>query len=206
MRSKEIKRAIDALGPWTQRYEMEGQFTTNLKISGEPVWEELRRVFYEDLKDVRILEVESNAGYYSIMLSKEGANVTAVESTRKYYLQSKWTQYFFEQLDNKKYPVNFINKSIDKLKFKKMGWFEYVFSDSNLGVSETNKENQRYYIGKLCDITDKIILRIDKELIGYFNSLFLEHEFYMLKRYNGKKFIVLYGRLIKEENGWDPIQ
>jgi len=35
MRSKEIKQAIDNLGPWVQRYEMEAQFTTKSKISGD---------------------------------------------------------------------------------------------------------------------------------------------------------------------------
>jgi hypothetical protein len=175
---------------------MEGQFTTDSKISGEPAWKEIRSVFCEDLKNVRILEVESNAGYYSVMLSKEGADVMAIESNREYHLQSKWTQYFFENFDNKKYPVNFINKSLKQLKFKKMGRFEYVFSDSNLGFSEDNKEKQKAYICKLCNITDKIILRTDKKLIPYFNGLFLEHEFYMLKRYNDERTILLYGRLV----------
>jgi hypothetical protein len=198
MRSKEIKKAIESLGPWKQRYEMEGQFTNNSNDYGQPVWKDLRYIFCEELNEMKILELESNSGYYSIMLSNEGAYVTAVEGNKKQYLQSQWTKYFFEQQHNKKYPVNFINKKPSELKFEKFGWFDYVLSDSSLDFFEGNKEKQKEYISKLCNITDKIIIRPEKNLIGYFNRLFLENEFYMLKRKTMDIPFLLYGRLVRK--------
>jgi len=201
MRSKEIKKAIDGLGPWYQRFEMEGQFTSESKMAGEPVWSGIRRIMREDIKDLDILELWSNAAYYTIMLSKEGANVTAVEPDKKYYIQGRWTQYFFEQYDMKKYPVKFINESPIKINFKTLEWFDYILLSSGFDFME-KKVNKERYISHLCSKTDRIILPTKndsiKNSIGYYNSIFLEHEFYMIRKIVRDIPILLYGTLVKE--------
>ena len=102
MRSREIKKAIDSLAPWYQRYEMDGQWTTDSKISGETTWPDIRSIMDDDLEGMRILDLGANAGYYSIMLSLEGAEVISVEPEPRYFKQLRWTQYYFENKHEKK--------------------------------------------------------------------------------------------------------
>lgn len=199
MRSKEIKKAIDSLGPWYQRFEMEGQFTTESRISGEPIWPEIRSILPEEIDGLNILEIGSNAAYYSAMLVKDGANVTAIEPNKKYFLQGRWTQYFFEQYGDR-YPIEFIHKSIDKIKYEDLGWFDYILLSTGLDLIQPS--NPKRFLLKLFDCTDKLIIITKNDSInnsiGYYNSLFLEHDIYILKRINTKTPILMFGRLVKE--------
>lgn len=199
MRSKEIKKAIDSLGPWYQRFEMEGQFTTESRISGEPVWPDLRSIFPEEIEGINILEIGSNAAYYSAMMVKEGVNVTAIEPNKKYFLQGRWTQYFFEQYGDR-YPIDFINKSIDKISYEELGWFDYILLSTGLDLFQPT--NKKRFLLNLFEHTDKVIIITKNDSvensIGYYNSIFLDHNIYMLKRVNTRTPILMFGRLVKE--------
>ena len=200
MRSKYIKAAIDKLGPWHQKYEMEHQWTTDKTISGEDVWSDIRELMNEDLTGAKILDIGANAAYYSMMLGMEGAIVTAVEPNKRFFSQARWTQYFFEDKYQKKFPVNIINESATDINLKNMGPFDYILA---LNVLHFLGKRQSLYISKMCKYTDKIIIRTRNNKannsVGYYNGEFLKHEFFMLKKILGIMPIMLYGRLIKEE-------
>jgi len=201
MRSKYIKEAIDKLGPWYQRYEMEGQWTTDKKISGEDVWSDIRSLLNEDLHGSRILDIGSNAAYYSMMFGMEGAIVTAIEPDKKFFNQGKWTQYFFEEKHHQKFPVTLLNKSAEELNFKKMGEFDYILALSVIHYIKI--EEQKRIVEKICKASNKIIVTTENDKIinsiGYYNALFLEKEFYMIKKILGKMPVMRYGKLVKED-------
>ncbi|MHA1872608.1 MAG: class I SAM-dependent methyltransferase [Candidatus Heimdallarchaeaceae archaeon] len=215
MRSKYIKQAIDKLGPWYQRFEMDGQWTTDNMLTGEHVWPDIRSLMDEDLKGARILDIGSNAAYYSTMLALEGVDVIAVEPDTMYSKQAKWTQYYFESKHEKKLPITFIKKNVSDLNFRKIGRFDYIlalsviyFIGRQFGGKNSEKAliEQKRVVSEMCNVTDKVVLRTRNKIlynsIAYYNSIFLENEFYMLKRHKAKRPTVLYGRLINDgDNG-----
>ena len=211
MKTKEIKKAIEALGPWNQRYTMGRLYTADSKISGEDVWPDIRSMMDEDLHGARIMDLGSGSGYYSVMLAMEGADVIAVEPNKLYRKQTSWTKYFFEQRWNKEIPLEIVKKSASDIKFLKLKQFDYILALSVIfyigkesgGIySEGAMNEQKRVVSEMCKITDKILVTTENNKIGnsigYHNGLFLENEFYMLKRIMQKRPILLYGRLIKE--------
>jgi hypothetical protein len=197
MRSKDIKKAIDDLGPWYQRYEMEGQFTNKKSIAGEKLWPAIRSMMDGKIKRLKILDLCSNAGYYSVMMALQRAKVTAVEANPKYIKQAKWTKKFFEQQYNKKIPVNFVKSNPAKLNYKKIDRQHYVLLSS--GFKFINKKvNKSKLIENLTSVTDKIIIVSPQNTVAYFNGLFLEHDFFLLRKNIELTPVLLYGRLIKE--------
>ena len=211
MKFKEIKRAIDELGPWYQRYEMDGQWTTDLQRTGEHVWPDIRSLMKEDLKGARILDIGANAAYYSTMLAIEGANVLAVEPKSKWCKQAKWTKHYFEDKHNKELPIKIIKKSASDLNFSKMGRFDYIlaisvlyFIGNHLGgkYSPGALKEQKRVVSEICQQTDKVIVRTRNKVkynsVDYYSSIFLENKFHILKKIKAKRPTVLYGRLIKD--------
>jgi hypothetical protein len=197
MRSKDIKKSIDAFAPWYQRYEMEGQFTNKKAIAGERLWPNIRNMIDGKLKKLKILEICSNAGYYSAMMANQRAIVTAVESNPMYVKQAEWTQHFFEQQYNKKIPVNFVKSNPAKLNYKKIDRQHYVLLSS--GFKFINKKvDKSKLIENLTSVTDKIIIVSPQNKVAYFNGLFLEHDFFLLRKNIELTPVLLYGRLIKE--------
>jgi hypothetical protein len=197
MRSKDIKKSIDTLAPWYQSYEMEGQFTNKKAIAGEILWPNIRNMIDGKLKKLKILELCSNAGYYSVMMSNQRAIVTSVESNPMYVKQAEWTQHFFEQQYNKKIPVNFVKSNPAKLNYKKIDRQHYVLLSS--GFKFINKKvDKSKLIENLTSVTDKIIIVSPQNTVAYFNGLFLEHDFFLLRKNIELTPVLLYGRLIKE--------
>ena len=210
MDKKEIRKAIDKLGPWYQRYNMDGQWTTDNMLTGEHVWPEIRSLMDVDLKGARILDIGANAAYYSTMLSLEGADVTIVEPSALYFKQARWTQHYFEQKHKTKIPMKMIKKTASELDFDDLGWFDYILAISVIyfigrkGKNKYSEEalaEQKRVVSEICKYTDKCIVRTRNKVlhssVGYYTSIFLENDFYLLKRIQAKRPTMLYGRLTK---------
>jgi len=208
MKSKEIRKAINKLGPWYQRYEMGGLYTTDSMISGEPIWEDIRDLMEDDLFDSKILDIGSNAAYYTMMLALEGAIVVAIEPTPLYFKQGKWTKHYFEQKYKQKFPVKLFKKTASELGFLDIDYYDYILAISVIyhignqfgAYTERAMQEQKRVISQLCQMTDRIIIRTRnnriENSISHYNSVFLENEFYMLKKIMRKRPLLLYGRLV----------
>jgi len=211
MKSEEIKRAIDELGPWYQRYEMDGHWTTDLQRTGEHVWPDIRSLMNDDLKGARILDIGANAAYYSTMLALDGASVLAVEPSSRYYKQAKWTKHYFEDKHNKELDIKMIKSTVSDLNISKMGRFDYIlaisvlyFVGNHLGgkYSPGALQEQKRVVREICQACDKVIVRTRNKVkyssVSYYSSIFLENEFHMLKKIKAKRPTILYGRLFKD--------
>jgi len=211
MKKKEIRKAIKSLGPWYQRYQMNGIWTTDEMLTGEHVWPDIRSLMDDDLEDARILDIGSNAGYYSTMLALEGADVISVEPSDLYFKQAEWTKYYFEQEHNKKLSIKLMKKTASELDYFDLGWFDYILAlsviyfigrDSEGKYSEGALKEQKRVIAEICQQTDRVIVRTRNKVkyssVGYYTQVFLENEFYMIKRVRAKRPTVLYGRVFND--------
>jgi len=211
MTSKEIRKVINKLGPWYQRYKMGGIYTTDNMISGEPIWEDIRDLMKDDLYNAKILDIGSNAAYYSMMLALEGAIVVGIEPNPLYFKQGKWTKYYFEQKYKLKFPVMLFNKTASELNLLgvDINYYDYILAISVIyhignqfggAYSPGAMKEQKRVISQLCQMTDRIIVRTRnnrvENSISYYNNIFLENEFYMLKKIIRKRPLLLYGRLV----------
>jgi len=217
MKTKEIMKAINRLGPWYQRYNMEGHWTTDNMLTGQHIWPDIRGLMEDDISETRILDIGANAAYYSTMLALEGANVIAVEPKSLYFKQAKWTKYYFEKLHKRKIPLKLVQKKASELDFQSLGWFDYILAISVIyfmgkpGKEKYSKESlneQKRIVSEICKYTDKVVVRTRNKLeyssVGYYTSLFLENDFYLLRKVTAKRPIMLYGRLIKDgDYGWE---
>ncbi len=216
MKHKQIKKAIEKLSPWCQRYQMDGFYTTEEKISGEDVWPSIRSVMVDDLHGMKILDLSADAAYYSMMLALEGAEVIALQSSKRYFQQAMWTKHYFEEKHGQKFPVTLLKKTASELDYPDMGRFDYVLALSVLSFigsefgekySEGAITEQNRVITELCRLTDKIVVEIENDRlensVAYYNKIFLKHEFYMTKKVILERPIMVYGRLEKHEDyGW----
>lgn len=210
MRIKDINKAIKKLGPWYQRYEMQGKFTTDSNISDVDEWYLIRSLIEEDdLNGLRILDLGSNAGYFSVMMALEGADVIMVEPNPLYIKQTRWTKHFFEQTVNNKKGLYMTmkNTSASEIDYSLIGWCDYILASSVLyyigneygAYTEESMKEQERVVSELCKLTNKIIVRTrnnrPENSIGYYNGLFLNNNFYMLKRIQKKRPLMLYGKV-----------
>lgn len=197
MEKKLINRAIDELGPWHQRFKMGRVYTTKKMVSGEHVWPEIRDCMLEDLRWTRVLDLGSNAGYYSAMAALEGAEVVSVEPSKLYIKQAKWTKYYFEE-KNGALSIKLIEKSVSKLNYKDMGYFDCVLALSIFDCIEDLDERKRV-IAEICQITSRVVVRTPNDhksnSVGFFNGAFMENGFYMLKKILAESPLLVYGPL-----------
>jgi len=206
MTKKELAKAIKKLGPWHQRYKLRKVgYTTDKKISGDFEWPNIRSLMQEDISELRFLELGSTSGYYSTKLACEGAEVVSVEPNPLHIKQSKWTKYYFENQYGK-LDIKIIKSKVSQFNLHEVGWVDYILAE-NVISRIGNQTKQEKLISELCIISDKIIMGTPNNhvtnSIGYFNGLFLKHDFYMLKKIHVNKPFMLYGKLIKnEEYGW----
>lgn len=214
MKNKEIRKAINKLGKWHQRYSMNGIYTTEDNIAGEDFWPDIRSLMVDDIEGLRIMDLGANAGYYSVMCALEGAEVHLVEPDPNYFKQAKWTKYFFEQknkIDN--LNITYYKKTASELDFEELGHFDYVLAISSLyyigsEIGDDHIEQERV-ISELCKHSKKVIVKTinDKHYnsLGYYNKTFLENNFYMFRRIMQKneRPLMLYGELTKDKDyGW----
>ena len=216
MNKKEIRKAINKFGPWYQRYQMKGIWTTDNMLTGEHIWPGIRGLMDDDLEDARILDIGSNAGYYSTMLAIEGADVVSVEPSDLYFKQAQWTKYYFEKEHNKKLTIELMKKTASQLDYFDLGWFDYILAisviyfigrDKEGKYSEAALKEQKRVVSEICQQTDRVIVRTRNKVkhssVAYYTQVFLENDFYMLKRLQAKRPTVLYGRLYNDgDYGW----
>lgn len=204
---------IKDLGKWYQRVNIDGEYTTTEKvISGEEVWPDIRSMLPDDIEGMRFLDIGANACYYSYMLALEGAEVLALEPDKLFYEQALFLKSYYEELYKETLPVTIERKSISDVEISEMGEFDYVlalsvlcFIGKHLGgkYSEGALEERRRVVEELSNITNKILISTRNNrpeiTVKHYNRLFMDFDFYMLKKIVMKIPIVLYGRLIKEE-------
>ncbi len=210
MKRKDIKKAIEMLGPWNQRYEMgKALYTTDEKISGEDVWPTLRNILDEDLYDARILDVGCGSAYYSAMLALEGAKVISIEPDPLYFKQAQWTKYYFGHEYGKDLDIRLHNESASKFNYDKNGKFDYILALSVISFigKEFGKKataEQKRVISKWCDVSDRIVVRTRNNKlnnsVAYYNSMFLEKKFFMIRRRMINNPIILYGKVERTED------
>ncbi len=210
MKRKYLKAKIKELGPWYQRVSLDGIFTTRLMLTGEHVWPYIRSVLPDDIQGAKILDIGANACYYSYMLALEGAEVIAVEPDKQYIKQALFLKEFLENQYEKELNVKLIRSSISNIDFEDYEYFDFVlalsviyFIGRHFGgkYSDGALLEQKRIIKELTQVTDKIVVRTRDKIplnsVAYYTSLFLENDFYLLKKIEMKRPIVLYGRLIK---------
>lgn len=208
---------IKELGPWYQRVNIDGEYTTNEKlISGEEVWPDIRSMLPDDISGMRFLDIGANACYYSFMLALEGAEVLSIEPDKVFCKQALFLKSYYEETYKQTLPVTIQRKSISDVELSEIGEFDFVlalsvlyFVGKHLGgkYSEGALKEQRRIIGELTNITNKILLRTRNNrpeiTVKNYNRIFMDFDFYMLKKIVMKRPIVLYGRLIKEDEEED---
>jgi len=208
MKRKDIKKAIEMLGPWNQRYDMGGLYTTKETISGEEVWPDFRGILDDDLVGARILDIGCGSAYYSLMLALEGAVVIAIDPTPLHFKQARWTKYFFEHKHSKKININLLNESASEFDYAGNGHFDYILALSVIdfigkSFGKGAIVEQKRLVSRWCEISDKVVMRTKNDKlnnsIAYYNGMFLEEEFYMLRKRMIDNPIILYGKLIKSE-------
>lgn len=209
MKHREKKRAIDMLGPWNQRYKMgKNLYTTDENISGEEVWPDLKNILGDGLYGARILDVGCGSAYYSVMLALNDAEVISIEPSSLYFKQAQWTKYYFEQEYGKNLDIQLYNESASEFNYYESGEFDYIlalsvidFIGEDFGEKAITK--QKKIISKWCDVSNKIVVRTKNDKlnnsIAYYNGMFLENEFYMFRKIMRDGPIMLYGRLMRNE-------
>jgi tRNA (mo5U34)-methyltransferase len=91
----ELRRQIEALGPWFHNLHLPGgvQTVPDHFLGGDFPrfkWLEIAPHIPQDLSGWRVLDVGCNAGFYSFELAKRGARVVAIDHEPLYLAQAKW--------------------------------------------------------------------------------------------------------------------
>jgi tRNA (mo5U34)-methyltransferase len=94
MNSGDIRREIDALGPWFHNLHLPGgvQTAPGHRFGDFPrfKWEHVADAVPDDLSGWSVLDIGCNAGFYSIELARRGANVLGIDVEPLYLRQAKW--------------------------------------------------------------------------------------------------------------------
>jgi tRNA (mo5U34)-methyltransferase len=93
--SAELRRRIEALGPWFHNLHLPGgvQTVPDHFLGGDFPrfkWLEIAPFVPPDLGGWRVLDVGCNAGFYSFELARRGASVLAIDSDERYLAQARW--------------------------------------------------------------------------------------------------------------------
>lgn len=93
--SSEVRRQIEALGPWFHNLHLPGgeQTVPDHFLGGDFPrfkWDQIRACIPQDLRGWRVLDVGCNAGFYTFELARRGADVLAVDVDPHYLAQARW--------------------------------------------------------------------------------------------------------------------
>lgn len=158
MNKEELQKKIKELGPWYQRFEMDGIWTTNRKSSGSGLWNQIKSALPEDLSNQRILDLGCNAGYHTCCLAIEAAKVVGINIDNRNRQQAEFVREYFEN----KYgllDIDFIWKDILEVDFDELGYFDYVIASAIL-----------YHVGKQYGKYTPKCLEAQKDLIRRVHS------------------------------------
>lgn len=202
-----IINKINSLKPWYQKINLDGILTTKNNISGEGFWRQIKYYLPDDLIDKRVLDLGSNAGFYSVQCANLGAEVVGIEVSKLFYKQSLFIKEFFEKKLNKKLNITFINSDLGDVDFYKLGKFDYVLAIAvlyHIGKHKYGKytkeamKEQEEVIKALTSISKNIIVRTrNKRLnnITHYNEVFGKFGFkpFEVKTFSGnRKFLLVY--------------
>jgi tRNA (mo5U34)-methyltransferase len=111
----ELRRRIEALGPWFHNLHLPGgvQTVPDHFLGGDfPSfkWQQIAPHIPQDLSGWRVLDVGCNAGFYSFELARRGASVLAIDVEDLYLDQARWA-------------VGVLGLQ-DRVEFRRMGVYE----------------------------------------------------------------------------------
>ena len=92
-----IEESITALGPWFHQIEIDGHWTRDIAPAPGPQprnhphdrWEAIRGEL-PDLRGLRVLDLGSADGFFSIAMARLGASVDAVDSAARMIERLRW--------------------------------------------------------------------------------------------------------------------
>jgi 2-polyprenyl-3-methyl-5-hydroxy-6-metoxy-1,4-benzoquinol methylase len=99
MNKSDLITKIYKLGPWFQNICLQDEIETApdhpLKGLYSDIWQVMQDFLPEDLSAMKVLDINCNAGYFSLELAKRGAEVSAIEYDAHYLDQAAWLTNFF---------------------------------------------------------------------------------------------------------------
>ena len=198
---------IIKLGPWYQRVNLEGIYTTEKMLTGEHIWPHIRSLLPSNLTGMKTMDIGANACYYSLRLALEGVQVIAFEPNIRYYKQALFLKEFFEKKYEKSLNITILKRKINETDLTEDKTFDFILALSVIyfigrqfggKYSPRALEEQKKLIKQLTRITDKVIVRTRNKVyyssVKYYSKLFLENNFHLLKKIKMTRPIMLYGR------------
>lgn len=131
MRTDELRRGIDDLGPWFHDLELGGVHTAPDHPLGrflDDLWATIAGVFPDDMSGTTALDVGCNAGFYTLKLAERGARVTGIDKDAHYIAQARFaasvlhSDVRFHRMDV--YDVDLLGRTFDYVLF--MGVFYHL--------------------------------------------------------------------------------
>jgi len=210
--NKVIIKQIKELKPWYQRMNLNGTMTLNKgdnyfnAKAGEHTWNTIKTLLPDSLSTMRILDLGCNAGFYSVSSSLlDAVEVVGVESNPTFFKQALFIKKFFEDLNNKKLNIKYINSDIGNLDLHSLGNFDYIFAISilyHIGKHKYGKytpealNEQIEVINTLSKHTKKFIVRCRNSKVNsraYYANIFKKAGFIESKFIpEGKRGMILY--------------
>ena len=131
MRTEELQRGIEDLGPWFHDLELGGVHTAPDHPLGsflDDLWSTIEGVFPADMTGRTVLDVGCNAGFYTLKLAARGARVTGIDKDPRYLAQARFaasvldTDVNLHRMDV--YDVDLLGRRFDYVLF--MGVFYHL--------------------------------------------------------------------------------
>lgn len=168
MDNQQLHNKIKELGPWYQNvdlYDSVSIKSSHSKYSGEWAWNYLKEFLPEDMSGMRVLDLGSNAGLFSIRCAQRGAQVIGVENNNGHLRQANFLKEYFE-VDN----VRFVKANIENIPMMDLGFVDY---DIILAVAvlywvgridkphycEANRNREIKFIKQMSTQSDEFIVR-----------------------------------------------
>lgn len=204
MEDNYIKAKIKELNGWYQRIDLGGNFTTHKNKSSKAIWSNIISLT-GNISGKRVLDLGCNAGLFSILSAIDGAEeVISIEKGKRQFKQALFVKEYFDDFYKKEFPITYINSDVAFLDVPSIGKFDVVLALSilyHVGQSQNKNANeilklQKTVIGKLCKITNCIIVRARKKERKlrnqkYFDPIFLSFGFKNIKTLDHRNRVLI---------------
>lgn len=185
MNDEKLKYNIQKLQPWYQEIKFNNRVTaksSHSKLSGELAWKYIESFLPNSLDGMRILDLGSNAGLFSVRCGQMGAReVIGIENNSLHLKQCKFIKEYFET-DN----VSFINANLENLSKMNIGKFDVVlaiavlywigrYNQSGKHYCGANRKREIEFIEHLVTLSDCFIIRGRNKKFNndiYYNKIF----------------------------------
>ena len=207
-----LEKQMNSLAPWYQKINLPQGITTSSKTyravpAGEKAWKQIKQLLPPSLKNMRILDLGCNAGYYCIRSSLMGAkDVIGIDKSPTFFPQTSFIKDCFEAHHG---PLNikYIQEEILDVDFSMLGSFDYVYAIAiiyHIGKGRYGKytvqaqKAQSDVIGKIAKVSKNFIVRTrNSQLnnVAYYDKMFSKFGLKNKKTLaHGKRSMVLYGK------------